>query len=179
MKMIVGLGNPGKEYEKTRHNVGFLFLEYLERKYQFDIHKKTLKSMIGECKINNEKIIFVKPQTFMNLSGDAVLKVKNWYQIEDKDIIVIFDDKDIEFGKCKFRLNGSGGSHNGMKHIIQCLKTQEIARIKVGIGGSKSEHQPLADFVLQRFSSTEQKDLENIFEEVEGKLLLFLDKNEK
>jgi PTH1 family peptidyl-tRNA hydrolase len=131
MKIVVGLGNPGIGYEKTRHNFGFMFLEYLENKYKFRIEKKKLDSLIGECTINDEKVVFVKPSTFMNLSGEAVQKVKNWYKVEDKDIIIIFDDIDIEFGEIRYRSSGSGGSHNGMKNIVQMLSTENIARIKL------------------------------------------------
>jgi len=131
MKIVIGLGNPGIGYERTRHNFGFMFLEYLEAKYKFKIDKKKLDSQIGECNINGEKVIFVKPMTFMNLSGEAVQKVKHWYKAEDNDIIVIFDDIDIEFGDLRYKANGSGGSHNGMKNIIQMLSTENIARIKL------------------------------------------------
>ncbi len=131
MKIVVGLGNPGKEYARTRHNFGFMFLEYLEEKYKFEIDKKKLDSLIGECTINGQKIIFVKPLTYMNLSGEAIQKVKNWYKVEDRDIIVVFDDIDIEFGEFRYRESGSGGSHNGMKNIIQMLSTQNISRIRL------------------------------------------------
>ncbi len=131
MKIVVGLGNPGIGYEKTRHNFGFMFIEYLEKKYKFKMDNKKLDSYLGECIINNEKVIFVKPTTFMNLSGEAVQKVKNWYKVQDEDIIVIFDDIDIEFGEIRYKLNGSGGSHNGMKNIVQMLSSQNIARIKL------------------------------------------------
>ncbi|MDF2865694.1 MAG: peptidyl-tRNA hydrolase [Clostridia bacterium] len=131
MKIVVGLGNPGKEYARTRHNFGFMFLEYLEEKYKFEIDKKKLDSLIGECTINNQRIVFVKPLTYMNLSGQAVQKVKNWYKVEDQDIIVVFDDIDIEFGEFRYRESGSGGSHNGMKNIIQMFATQNISRIRL------------------------------------------------
>lgn len=131
MKIVIGLGNPGKEYERTRHNFGFMFLEYLEDKYKFKIDKKKLDSLIGESTINNQKIVFVKPLTYMNLSGEAVQKIKNWYKVEDKDIIVVFDDIDIEFGECRFRSSGSGGSHNGMKNIVQMLSSENIPRIRL------------------------------------------------
>ena len=131
MKIIIGLGNPGIGYERTRHNFGFIFLEYLEKKYKFKIEKKKLDSLIGECTINDEKVIFVKPMKFMNLSGEAVQKVKSWYKVDDKDIIVVFDDIDIDFGDVRYKASGSGGSHNGMKNIVQMLSTENIARIKL------------------------------------------------
>lgn len=131
MKIVVGLGNPGIGYEKTRHNFGFMFIEYLEKKYKFQMNNKKLDSLMGECVINNQKVVFVKPMTYMNLSGEAVQKVKNWYKVNDEDIIIIFDDIDIEFGEIRYRACGSGGSHNGMKNIVQMLSSQNIARIKL------------------------------------------------
>ena len=176
MKIVVGLGNPGTEYVRTRHNFGFMFLEYLEQKYKFNIDKKKLDSLIGECIINNEKIVFVKPTTFMNLSGNAVVKIKNWYKVENKDIIVIFDDIDINFEDIRYKSSGSGGSHNGMKNIVQMLSTEDVARIKLGIGNIKHPNQDLSTFVLGRFSNEEEQKLEEIFAKTEKKLLEFLDK---
>lgn len=175
MKMIVGLGNPGKEYENTRHNLGFMFLEYLENKYNFKISTKKFNSLIGEIFLNNEKIVFVKPQTYMNLSGQAVQKVKEFYKIDFKDIIVIFDDLDIPFGEVRYKQNGSGGTHNGMKNIVQMIDTKEFPRIKIGIGNIKHENQDLKDFVLEKFSKSQKEELNNIFEKAYQKLLLFLD----
>lgn len=176
MKVVVGLGNPGKEYENTRHNLGFMFLDYLENKYSFNISKKTLDSKIAEVTIEGEKVVFVKPQTFMNLSGNAVQKVKNWYKVKPEDIIVIFDDIDIPFGEIRYKLNGSGGTHNGMKNIVQMLGTKEFPRIKIGIGGIKNEKQDLVNFVLQKFSSNEIEKLQEVFDEAYTKLENFLDK---
>ena len=105
MKLVVGLGNPVDEYAMTRHNVGWLFLEYLEEKYGFKINDKikATDSMVGQIYINNEKVVFAKPLTYMNLSGNAVQKLKKWYNLEDKDIIIIFDDIDIPFGECRYK----------------------------------------------------------------------------
>lgn len=176
MKIVIGLGNPGIEYEKTRHNFGFMFLEYLEEKYNFKIEKKKLNSLIGECTINNEKVIFVKPMTYMNLSGNAVVKIKQWFKVENKDILIVFDDIDIKFGEVRFRSSGSAGSHNGMKSVVQMLSTENIARIKLGVGEVKHPNQDLADFVLHRFSKEEEEKLFDILSETEKKLLEFLDK---
>jgi PTH1 family peptidyl-tRNA hydrolase len=176
MKIVVGLGNPGAEYARTRHNFGFMFLEYLEQKYKFNIDKKKLDSLIGECTINDEKVVFVKPTTFMNLSGNAVVKIKNWYKVENKDIIVIFDDIDIDFEDIRYKASGSGGSHNGMKNIVQMLSAEDIARIRLGIGNIKHPNQDLSTFVLGRFSSEEEQKLGDIFIKTEKKLLEFLDK---
>lgn len=174
MKIIVGLGNPGKEYEKTKHNLGFLFLEYLEKKYNLNISKKAFDSLILETTFNGEKVVFVKPQTYMNLSGGAVLKVKNYYKVDSKDIIIIFDDIDIPFETIKYKTTGSGGTHNGMRDIVKALNTKEFSRIKIGIGGIKDERQDLKDFVLQRFSREQLERLEKVFEMSEEKLNGFL-----
>lgn len=177
MKIVVGLGNPGKEYEKTKHNVGWLFLDYLSDIYNFKIEKNSLDSKICETKIGDEKVIFVKPQTYMNLSGNAVQKIKSWYKVDCSDIIIIFDDIDIPFGENRFKANGSGGTHNGMKNIVEMLNTKDIPRLKIGIGGIKHEKQDLADFVLERFSSNQLRDLELIFDDAHVKFKNFLDKS--
>lgn len=175
MKMIVGLGNPGKEYENTRHNLGFMFLDYLEGKYNFKIATKKFNALIGEIFLNNEKMIFVKPQTYMNLSGESVQKVKEFYKIDSKNIIVIFDDLDIPFGEVRYKQNGSGGTHNGMKNIVQMINTKEFPRIKIGIGNIKHDKQDLKDFVLEKFSKSQKDEINDIFEKAYEKLLLFLD----
>lgn len=177
MKVIVGLGNPGKEYENTKHNIGFLFIEYLEKRYRFEVKKKAFDSLICEINFNGEKVVFVKPQTYMNLSGIAVQKSKSWYKVDSKDIIIIYDDIDIPFETIRYRESGSGGSHNGMKNIIEHLGTKDIPRIRVGIGGLKHENDDLKDFVLSRFSKEQLKNLELVFNEVEEKLNEFINKN--
>lgn len=178
MKIIVGLGNIGKEYENTRHNVAWMFLDYLEKKLDFKIVEKNrnLECFISQIYINNEKVIFVKPTTYMNLSGNSVQKVKNWYKVEDEDILVIFDDIDIPFGETRYKLNGSGGTHNGMKSVVQMLNTKNIARIKIGIGGIKHEKQDLVNFVLSKFTKEQIEELNFVFEEAYEKLKIFLDK---
>lgn len=176
MKIIVGLGNPGKEYDITRHNVGFMFLEYLEKKYDFKIEKNMFESKIADIIFDKQRIIFVKPQTFMNLSGNAVSKLKNWYKVDQSDILVVFDDIDIPFGDIKYKLNGSGGTHNGMKNIVQMLNSKEFPRLKIGIGGLRKESQDLASFVLSKFSNNELNKLEDIFAVAEEKIQVFLDK---
>ncbi|MEG1705573.1 MAG: aminoacyl-tRNA hydrolase [Clostridia bacterium] len=176
MKIVVGLGNIGSDYERTRHNLGFMFLDYISDKYNFKIEKEKLDSYIGEYIYNNDKVIFVKPKTFMNLSGIAALKVKNWYKVEDKDILIVYDDIDIPFEEIRYKLNGSGGSHNGMKNIVECLNSENCSRIRIGIGGLKHEKQSLSDFVLFKFTNEEQSKLSDIFKKTEDKLIEFLDK---
>ena len=174
MKLVVGLGNPDKEYEFTKHNIGFMFLDYLSQIYNFKITKKECDSLTSQIVINNEKVIFAKPQTYMNLSGNAVVKLKNYYKIDVKDILVVFDDIDIEFGKTKYRLNGSGGSHNGAKNIVNMLNSKDFRRLKIGIGGLKNQNQDLKDFVLQKFSKSNLQDLNNIFEDALKKFEIFI-----
>lgn len=177
MKVVVGLGNPGKEYKYTKHNAAWLFLEYLEKKYGFKILKKESDSLT--CKTRNmldKEILFVEPQTFMNLSGNAILKIKNWYKINLEDMIIIFDDIDIPFGNIRYKINGSGGTHNGMKNVVEVLATENITRIRIGIGGLKKENEDLIDFVLQDFTEDELNKLNETFKEAEQKLIEFLDK---
>lgn len=171
MKLIVGLGNPGKEYDKTRHNVGWMFIDFFSEKYNIKVDKKKHDSFIFETMIKGEKVVLVKPLTYMNLSGIAVSKLKKWYKIESKDIMIIFDDIDIPFGSIRYKEKGSGGSHNGMKNIVEQLSTQDIPRIRIGIGGLKHPNQDLKDFVLERFSKEELDKLnDTIFKEAEEKL---------
>ena len=176
MKIVIGLGNIGEEYKNTRHNFGFMCLDYLSEKYNFRIDKKLKKSMIGEKIINGEKVIFVKPQTYMNLSGDSVIEILNWYKEDISNVIVLYDDIDIDFENIRYRESGSPGSHNGMKDIVNKLKTKDICRIRLGIGNLKHENQDIVNFVLERFSKEEEKKLNVVFEEVDKKIKEFLDK---
>lgn len=174
MKLIVGLGNPGDKYSKNRHNIGWLFIDYLSKIYNIDVTKSNCDALVGETKINGEKIVFAKPCTYMNLSGNSVSKLKRWYKIEDKDILVIFDDIDIPFGTFRYREKGSGGSHNGMKNIIQMLSSENIPRLRIGLGGLKHEKQDMADFVLQNFKSNELEELDSVFYEASKKIEEFI-----
>lgn len=176
MKLIVGLGNPGEKYSQTRHNIGWLFIDYLSKIYGIDVEKNKCDALVGETKVNGEKIILAKPLTFMNLSGNAVVKLKKWYKVDNKDILIIFDDIDIPFGTFRYREKGSGGSHNGMKNIVQMLSTEEISRLRIGLGGLKHEKQDMADFVLQKFKKDELKNLEDIFFEASKKIEEFIEK---
>ena len=176
MKLIVGLGNPGEKYSQTRHNIGWLFIDYLSKIYGIDVEKNKCDALVGETKVNGEKIILAKPLTFMNLSGNAVVKLKKWYKVDNKDILIIFDDIDIPFGTFRYREKGSGGSHKGMKNIVQMLSTEEISRLRIGLGGLKHEKQDMADFVLQKFKKDELKNLEDIFFEASKKVEEFIEK---
>lgn len=176
MKIIVGLGNIGKEYINTKHNFGFMFIEYLEDKYNFKCDKKMKKSLIAETKINNEKVVFVKPQTYMNLSGEAILEVLNWYKEDISNVLVIYDDLDIPFETIRYKESGSAGTHNGMRNIINLTKTNEICRIRLGMGNLKHENEDLVKFVLSKFKKDELTKIKEIFTLAEIKMLEYLDK---
>lgn len=155
MKLVVGLGNPGKQYELTRHNVGFLCLDSLieEMGGNFKLDS-SMQSMIATMNYNGEKCLFIKPQTFMNLSGEAVVKVINYYKISIADILVVYDDMDLPLGSLRLREKGSAGSHNGMKNIVSHLHTEEFKRIRVGISGHANID--AKDYVLGQFSRDER-----------------------
>ncbi|MEG1008309.1 MAG: aminoacyl-tRNA hydrolase [Clostridia bacterium] len=175
MKLIVGLGNPGNEYTNTKHNLGYMFLDYVANKNNFNIHKNECNALTYTTNIANKKVIFAKPTTYMNLSGESVCKIKEYYKIDNDDILVIFDDVDIPFNDIRFRSSGSGGTHNGMKNIIDILKSDKIARIKIGIGNLKNENQDLSNFVLSKFSKEEILILQDVFDKCYTKLLNFID----
>lgn len=137
MYIIVGLGNPGKKYENTRHNMGFLAIDVLSDKYDIKVNKIKFKSLVGEGTIAGEKVMLVKPQTYMNLSGEAVREVMAFYKAEPQDLIVIYDDIDIPEGTVRLRKKGSSGTHNGMRNILYHIRTENFPRIRVGIGSGK------------------------------------------
>lgn len=177
MKCIIGLGNIGKEYGNTRHNSGFIVVDELAKKYSIDISKKNKKSMYGEGNINGQKVIIVKPTTYMNLSGEAIVEIMNWYKITPKEILVIYDDIDLKFGDVRYREKGSSGTHNGMRNIIENIKTEEFARLRIGIENRAGVPIPLIDYVLQRFSKDELNEIkEKIILQVEENVLNFLTK---
>lgn len=161
--IIVGLGNPGDKYEKTRHNVGFNVIDLLAKEYSIDVSKIKHKALIGEGRVGTEKVILVKPMTYMNLSGESVADICNYYNIDLENLIVIYDDIDLDVGKIRIRKKGSGGTHNGMRSIIKCLGSNEFPRVRVGISKPKNG-QDLADFVLSRFSKEDEKSLQESFE---------------
>ena len=134
MKLIVGLGNPGKKYESTRHNMGFMAIDLLADQAQIDVDKEVFHGLMGRGRIFNEDVILFKPTTFMNLSGTAVQEVVHYFKIELEDIVVIYDDMALEPGNIRLRKEGSSGGHKGMQNIIDCLSTEQIKRIRIGIG---------------------------------------------
>ena len=160
MYFIVGLGNPGLQYENTRHNVGFMTIDYLANKYDIDVRKLKFKSLYGQGEISGHKVMLIKPQTYMNNSGEAIRELRNFYKFDIDKLIVIYDDIDIDFGTIRIRKKGSAGSHNGMKSIIYQIQDDQFPRIKVSIG-KKPERWDLANFVLSGFSEDEVGVLED------------------
>ena len=155
MKIIVGLGNPTREYEGTRHNVGFSVIYNISDAYNIKVDTKKHKALIGKGVIEGQKVILAMPMTYMNLSGESVRELMDYYKCDLEDLIVIYDDISLDVGKLRIRGKGSAGGHNGIKNIISHLGTQEFTRIKVGVG-EKPKHMDLADYVLGRFSKDEQ-----------------------
>lgn len=165
MKLIVGLGNIGREYENTRHNVGFMAIDKFAYKYNASFHEeKSFKGSIAEIRIGAEKVLLLKPSTYMNLSGDSLILVKKFYKIDLEDIIVLNDDLDQPVGKIRYRAKGSAGGHNGLKSIIQNLGTEEFQRIRIGIDRSKVI--PVIDWVLGKFPNEDLEKLNPVFDKV-------------
>ena len=159
MKLIVGLGNPGLEYENTRHNIGFIYIDSIAKKLNLTF-KENFNGLYAKTIIEGEEIIFLKPLSYMNLSGTVVIKYVNYYKINPKDVLVIHDDLDMEIAKIKLKETGSSGGHNGIKNIILNLQTENFKRLKVGI--DKNKNIPTDKYVLGRFTSLEKQELENI-----------------
>lgn len=164
MYVIAGLGNPGRKYAKTRHNVGFDTIDILAAMYRIDVSTEKFKALVGTGVIDGQKVILVKPQTFMNLSGDSLRLVCDFYKIDvEEELIVIYDDISLAPGQLRIRKKGSAGGHNGMKSIINQLGTQVFKRVKVGVG-EKPVGFDLADYVLSHFSFEERIEMETAFD---------------
>lgn len=159
MYVIVGLGNPGKTYEHTRHNIGFTVLDLLAENHQIKINKIKHKALVGEGFISGQKVLLVKPQTYMNLSGQSVREVLEYYKVDPEHLVVIYDDIDIPCGSIRVRKKGSGGTHNGMRSILYDIQSDQFPRIRIGIG--KETRQDLKDYVLGGFSKDEKKQIED------------------
>ena len=153
MIVIAGLGNPGRKYENTRHNMGFLTIDRIAEKNDIKVNKKKHRALVGDGFISGRKVLLVKPQTYMNLSGESLREVMNYYNVDIGDLIVIYDDFDIETGSLRIRKKGSAGSHNGMKSVIYQLKDDGFPRVRVGIG--KSGSLDWKDFVLGKVGGAE------------------------
>ena len=159
MYIIVGLGNPGKKYENTKHNVGFITLDFLADKNNIKINKIKHKALVGEGTISGQKVLLVKPQTFMNLSGNSVKEVMDYYKVDIENLIVIYDDVDIPMGRLRVRKKGSAGTHNGMRSIIYDLQEDGFPRVWIGIGGDRK--MSLAGYVLGGFGKEEKSTMED------------------
>jgi PTH1 family peptidyl-tRNA hydrolase len=161
MYIIAGLGNPGKKYENTRHNIGFITLDYLAERHDIKINKIKHKALVGEGRIAGQKVLLVEPQTYMNLSGESLREVMDYYKVDIEDMIVIYDDIDLEAGAVRIRKKGGPGTHNGMRSIVQHLGT-DFPRIRMGIG--KDRRGDLVDFVLGGFTKEDKEVLEPAIE---------------
>jgi PTH1 family peptidyl-tRNA hydrolase len=159
MKWVVGLGNPGADYVLTRHNVGFMAIDRLCAKYGISTQKKQAKGLVGEGVIGGQKVLFLKPQTYMNLSGESVRGLMDFYKLKLEDMIVIYDDLDTEIGKIRLRYQGSAGGHNGIKSIIQHVGTEKFNRIRIGISRPAPGYN-IANYVLSTFAKSESEALD-------------------
>ena len=156
MIIIAGLGNPDKKYDKTRHNVGFAVIDALADRYNVSVDTKKHKGLCANIVIGGQKVLLLKPLTYMNLSGESVVDAMNYYKLKPEDVIVISDDINLAVGRMRIRGKGSAGGHNGLKNIIAHLSSEEFARVRLGVG-EKPPRMDLADFVLSRFPSEEEK----------------------
>ncbi|HEX2059648.1 MAG TPA: aminoacyl-tRNA hydrolase, partial [Thermoanaerobaculia bacterium] len=154
MKLIVGLGNPGPEYERTRHNVGWQVIDAFAKKFRIEVTRHEKNALTGTGRVAGGSVMVAKPLTYMNLSGDAVRLLVNAYVESTQDLIVVYDDIDLPLGKLRIRPNGSAGTHNGMRSIISILQTEQFPRLRVGIGASDQGR--LRDYVLDEFTAEEQ-----------------------
>ncbi len=163
MKLIVGLGNPGKQYEQTRHNIGFIVMDKIAEKLNIPLQQAKFKGLFGAGLVAGEKVLLLKPLTYMNLSGESIRAIMDFYQIDTEDLVVIYDDLDLAVGRIRLRQRGSAGGHNGIKSTISHLGTQEFNRIRVGIN-RPTNGMAITDYVLSRFSGEEQGLIEEAAE---------------
>lgn len=174
MFIIAGLGNPTSQYEGTRHNIGFDVMDALAEKYNISISEKKHKALCGKGVIEGEKVLLVKPQTYMNLSGESIAEILNYYKVDaEEDFLVVFDDISLAPGNIRIRKKGSAGGHNGIKNIIAMTGTQNFKRIKVGVG-EKPKGWDLADYVLGRFSDEDRKKVNDAIEDAIGAVSIIL-----
>ncbi|WP_338450467.1 aminoacyl-tRNA hydrolase [Niallia oryzisoli] len=164
MKLIVGLGNPGKEYDKTRHNIGFEVIDALAERLHISLEQAKFKGIYGSKLVDGEKVYLLKPLTYMNLSGESIRAIMDYFQIETEDLLVIYDDMDLPVGKIRLRQKGSAGGHNGIKSTIAHIGTQEFNRIRIGIN-RPSNGMSITDYVLGRFTKEEQELIKGAVEQ--------------
>ncbi len=174
--LIVGLGNPGPEYTKTRHNCGFRALDILAKKLGCRVDKGKFQGLYNQVSYGDTKVFLLKPQTYMNLSGNSVKQLASFYHIPPQHIIVMYDDISLEPGRLRIRADGSAGGHNGIKSIIACLGGQDFPRVKIGVGAKPHPDYDLADWVLSNFSAAEEKDLASALERSADAALSIIDR---
>ena len=162
--IIAGLGNPGVEYEKTRHNTGFMAVDALSQRFGFSVNTHKFNALIADTVISDKRCLVMKPLTYMNKSGEAISDAMDFYNIPPENIIVIFDDISLDVGKMRLRRKGSSGGHNGIKSIIHNCGSQDFPRIKIGVGGKPHPDYDLADWVLSSYSDNELKLLGEVFD---------------
>lgn len=160
--IVAGLGNPGRQYENTRHNAGFIALDKLADKYNCNVSKMKYKALIGDCTIAEKRTLLMKPQTFMNLSGEAVVQAMSFYKIPPENVIVLFDDISLDVGRMRIRRKGSDGGQKGMRSIIELSGSSLFPRVKIGIGEKPNPNWQLADWVLSRFTAAEREALDKV-----------------
>lgn len=160
--IVVGLGNPGRQYENTRHNAGFIALDKLADKYNCNVSKMKYKALIGDCTIAGKRTLLMKPQTFMNLSGEAVVQAMSFYKIPPENVIVLFDEISLDVGRMRIRRKGSDGGQKGMRSIIELSGSSLFPRVKIGIGEKPNPNWQLADWVLSRFTAAEREALDKV-----------------
>lgn len=177
MKMIVGLGNPGKKYEKTKHNVGFMVMDRLAEHYQAIFKKNPFEAEIAEFFVKGEKILLVKPQTFMNESGRSVGPLMTYFGVYPEELVVVYDDLDLGIGKIRLRQKGSAGGHNGMKSLIAHLKTSDIQRVKIGIDRPKPS-MTVVNHVLSGFDQQDEPVIEDSLEKAVAACIHYIENND-
>ena len=161
--IVVGLGNPGIQYARTRHNAGFMAIDALAKKYKTEINRSKFKALVGEAEINGKRVLLMKPQTFMNLSGEAVSEAARFYKLSADKIIVLSDDISLDVGKLRVRRKGSAGGHNGLKSIGELLGTDEYPRVKIGVGEKPHPEYDLAAWVLSNFNDADMEKLASAY----------------
>ena len=174
--LIVGLGNPGKDYAHTRHNCGFRAIDILAEKLNCKVDKGKFQGLYGQCSFEGRKLFLLKPQTYMNLSGKSVLQLSAYYHIPPQRIIVLFDDISLAPGRLRVRADGSAGGHNGIKSLISELGSQDFPRVKIGVGANDNPQRDLADWVLSSFSAQEEKALKEALEDAGDAALCIMEK---
>lgn len=176
MKLVVGLGNPGAKYAGTRHNIGFMTLDEWAYQHKQSFNKNQFNGDYFDIHYNGEKVIFLKPQTFMNLSGQAVQAFIHYFKINLEDVLIVYDDMDMDAGRIRMRKKGSGGGHNGIKNIIELTGTQAIQRLKIGVGRPKNE-ETVISHVLNQFSKSDQQAMQDSIQQANEAISFWLDSN--